>query len=284
MPPINPNQSISQTPTPVGGNGFSFFSFFKSKLFYIILGVIILGLGIFGIYKLGFLGSSQIISSFSGTIIGQDSNYLNGVNISTKDIKMVSDELGYYSIRISGEKTKSAKSVTVTFVKEGFVPIHKLVSLHGQESTLDIQMFPEQKFEKVDPAQAIKTEMAGASLSSEANSFVIKGTSNKATTANISLTPFDPANEVDVQAFPGDFEGVQMDGTTTAIESFGFMKVQVKDDEGKALDLADGKTAEIKMPISLSQKDSSPSSIPLWYFDPVKGTWMERGTATKFCR
>ena len=50
---------------------------------------------------------------------------------------------------------------------------------------------------------------------------------------------------------------------------------------GELLQIADGKTANLKMNIPSGIAAQAPASIPLWYFDEVKGLWIEEGSATK---
>ena len=217
----------------------------------------------------------------SGVVVDENGSPLGAVIVTTNSgLNVTSNSNGEYVLDFGTNKL--ADSVSISFVKKSFVPIHKVTAANISH-TLDAILFKEQTFLKVDPSKDINVQMAGASLSSQANSFVVKGTNESASSANVSLTPFDPNTTQGSAAFPGEFEGERLNGTTTAIESFGFMKIQVKDDQDKALDLEDGKTAEVKIPIPVSENETSPQTIPLWYFDPDQGTWVERGIGTKVC-
>ncbi|MFA6320093.1 MAG: hypothetical protein WCX66_04170, partial [archaeon] len=169
------------------------------------------------------------------------------------------------------------------FFKDGFVPIHKSVELNGFDLTVNTIFFEEEDFVKVNVNEPVNVEMKGAGLSAPVNSFVVKGTNERAIDVGISLTPFDPTSEEEIQAFPGDFEGELKTGEVIPFESFGFAKVQAENSKGEKLDLAKGKKATLKIPISTNQIESSPSEIPFWYFDEVKGMWVEKGIAKKTC-
>lgn len=223
------------------------------------------------------LVDSNVSYSVSGFVTDSDRVLLEGVIVYFGDVSTVTDKSGFYLL-----ETKLSGKAIVSFEKEGFVPIHKSVDLGAGNSSLDVLMFKEEVFVKVDLSN-IDVSMKGASLKAEANSFVIKGTNQKATDAQISLTPFDPTNEIDVEAFPGEFEGELISGEVTAIESFGFAKIQAENESGEKLDLEKGKKATITMPISPNQINTAPAQIPLWNFDERKGTWVEKGTATKYC-
>ncbi len=96
-------------------------------------------------------------------------------------------------------------------------------------------------------------------------------------TVSVQLTPIDPSR--DSAAMPGDYLAQPATGTTLApIESFGALKVDIKDAAGKRLNLAPNQTATIRIPLS-SRSADAPATIPLFYFDEAKGVWIEDGTA-----
>jgi hypothetical protein len=57
-------------------------------------------------------------------------------------------------------------------------------------------------------------------------------------------------------------------------------KVEMKDNAGNALQLKDGKEAQLTFPIPESLKDKTPNQIPLWSFNESTGLWEEEGIAT----
>lgn len=203
---------------------------------------------------------------------------IRDVTVSGPGASAVSGRLGRYSITIPVDKKE-----TLHFRKRGFVPLHKTVRAGG-DLALDTVMRRHEPFEAVDPGRPANVRMAGAAMEFGAGSLRVKKGGAAAATARISLTPFDPTKDEDLDAFPGEFQGTRADGSVTDIETFGFMKIIVEDEEGRPLDLAKGKKASIRMPISPDLADKSPDTIPLWYFDEAAGKWKEHGTAVKTCR
>jgi LysM repeat protein len=228
-----------------------------------------------------FFGFNTLFPSFNykGTVVDYYGNPAGDVNVNGfTGEKTITDKFGYFSF----QSVFRGKGV-ISFKKKGYVPIHKSVNFGESDVFLDVKLFPIEEFQTVDLSEDINTTMKGAGLALEKNSLVLKGTTTPAESANVSLTPFDPTDEEQIQAFPGDFEGIGSNGEVSQIESFGFAKVQLKDDEENPLDLAEGKTAQLTIPISENQRESSPESIPLWNFDESLGTWVEKGSAVKFC-
>ena len=258
------------------------------KIFLILIFLIASLLLLFGCT---FFGGSSPSGDDSNSVTFQSavlSGYVfdqKGVAVSDAEVLLdgvkqtLTDSAGFYKFEVSLGENK-----LVSFKKEGFVAIHKSLDFTFKtEKYLEVTMFPQAEFKLVDSSKESKVEMNNAALTTDASGFVVKGTQTVVDKASVSLTPFDPANSEEVKAFPGEFSGTKMDGSTTSIESFGFMKIEALTEDGKQLDIAKGKTATVKQPISAELVSSAPESIPLWYFDEKQNTWVEKGVAEKVC-
>jgi hypothetical protein len=91
------------------------------------------------------------------------------------------------------------------------------------------------------------------------------------------ITPIDPASNP--QSMPGDYTSLTATGAVQSIESFGAVNVELKDAAGNKLNLASGKSATIRIPVS-SRTTNNPATIPLYYFNESNGRWVQEGTAT----
>lgn len=95
---------------------------------------------------------------------------------------------------------------------------------------------------------------------------------------NLEVTTVVPGDEEFYEAFPGDFEGLREDGTTTQFESFGFMGVNMFNaDKSAAVRLAPGRTAALSLHLDAKMLGET---IPMWWFDESTGRWREEGAAT----
>lgn len=94
---------------------------------------------------------------------------------------------------------------------------------------------------------------------------------------------FDPTNMNNLNAFPGEFAGIQTDGTPTIFESYGFVYVSLSSaqDPQLKLQLAQGKKAAIRGYIPNSLQANAPDTMPMWFYDESKGQWYEEGFATR---
>ena len=93
------------------------------------------------------------------------------------------------------------------------------------------------------------------------------------------VTPINPAT--DPANMPGNYtaQAAVAGGAPQSIESFGALNVTLKDGAGKALNLAPGKTATIRIPLA-TRSPSPPATVPLFYFDEAAGLWVQQGSAT----
>lgn len=90
----------------------------------------------------------------------------------------------------------------------------------------------------------------------------------------ISMTYFDPKNEKDMLAAPGNFTGI-IGGVRVELISYGMLDVQaVGVNSGRRYDRLD-MPVQVVMPIP----DGSPQDVPFWDLDQNTGDWTENGVA-----
>ncbi len=80
---------------------------------------------------------------------------------------------------------------------------------------------------------------------------------------------------------PGELEGIDETGAEVLLLTAGVIVVELIADNGDHLDLADGATATLTVPISASIIDVAPDTIPLWNFDHEQNIWIIDGIAVR---
>ena len=78
----------------------------------------------------------------------------------------------------------------------------------------------------------------------------------------------------------GDLRAFDANKQDVILYSYGMLNVELHDNEGNLLQLEKGQKATLKFPVPANMLSTAPSTIPLWYFDDVKGVWIEDGEAT----
>ena len=104
---------------------------------------------------------------------------------------------------------------------------------------------------------------------------LVNAVSGVAATGTVTaiITPINPAE--DPETMPGDYTV----SDTISLESFGAIKVTLKDSNGARLNLKSGSTSEIRIPLA-SRSANPPATIPLYFFNEITGRWVEEGSAT----
>lgn len=91
----------------------------------------------------------------------------------------------------------------------------------------------------------------------------------------VTITPIDVSGP-EIEAFPGAFRGVAMDGATDLLLSFGTAEYTFTQD-GRRLQLAPGRTAMIDIPI-YTEGAAAGDRVPVWALDETSGVWIQEGT------
>lgn len=81
--------------------------------------------------------------------------------------------------------------------------------------------------------------------------------------------------------FAGDASAIRTDASLAQLVSYGVLRVQVTDADGRRVMLRPGIVAQLRYPIPSLHADARPDGMPLWYFDEAGGYWKEEGQAIR---
>ncbi|MEO8525985.1 MAG: PKD domain-containing protein, partial [Caldimonas sp.] len=123
----------------------------------------------------------------------------------------------------------------------------------------------------------------GVSIALPANALVNGAGTAASGAVQIAMTPVD-VTAPGAGGFPGSFDGIKADGTTTPIVSFGTVEFVLSSGVDR-LQLAAGKTATIEVPIYGAMRPDGTvlavgDTTPLWSLDETTSTWIQEGTGT----
>jgi hypothetical protein len=177
----------------------------------------------------------------------------------------------------------TADSVLLNVTKDGFFQGSKnFASTNGAVNDVTIRLIPKPAAATIAASSGGDVTVPGGGSVNFTDGFV--NASNGSTYAGnvfVYTTYLNSTDQNFSENVPGDLKGVSASNQAGILQSFGAVAVEMNDASGNKLQLAPGKTATITLPIPAALQDKSPFSIPLWYFDDVKGWWKEGGTATK---
>ena len=222
--------------------------------------------------------TSPVVTVTTGTLQGKvvassDSSPVANALVSVASLSARTDSGGNFTLNNVPESTRVVVRIEASNYVDGIVVSDVAAGTTTQTSARLASASAALSFNAGD---AVTLSPAGsvAQVKWAANSLVNAVTGAAATgAATAIITPIDPAR--DPETMPGDYTV----SDTVSLESFGAIKVVLKDASGARLNLKPGSTAEIRIPLA-SRSDSPPATIPLYYMDESTGRWVEEGQAT----
>ena len=120
----------------------------------------------------------------------------------------------------------------------------------------------------------------GASIVFSPNS--IKKADGTIYTGNVRVAAkwLDPSALQTLDQMPGNLQGVDLEANEVALQTYGMVAVELESDAGEALNISEGNTATLSMPVPAGLQADAPSEIPLWSFSEEHGIWVEESVAT----
>ncbi|XXF78229.1 carboxypeptidase regulatory-like domain-containing protein [Myxococcaceae bacterium GXIMD 01537] len=98
---------------------------------------------------------------------------------------------------------------------------------------------------------------------------------------NVYVATVDPE---DVEGrMPGGFAALDAKGQPAVLTTYGAVDVRIRDDEGLAYNVAQGRSVRVRIPVDASLLKSEaklPEKTPVWYFDEQLGLWREEEGGT----
>jgi len=91
----------------------------------------------------------------------------------------------------------------------------------------------------------------------------------------------DPTADNIGEIMPGNLLGLNVQIEEVALVSYGMAAVELFGDNGEKLNITEGQTATLSIPVPQELLNSAPATIPLWSFEDEQfGIWAEEGSAT----
>ena len=220
---------------------------------------------------------------FSGHVRGDNVASVANATVSINGQQTKTNSSGNFVIALPKEEPRYVATIEKVgyqlLSKTFFTPVQNgsYELFHTQQTPIPVGAAIDYK----EPTQETD-KRAGAEVIIEANALA-EGRDGRGRLATVPLTMHaasynlrNPKNPI-----PGDFTGLQKDGSAARLSTFGAVDVAITDAAGNAYNLAAGKTALVKLPIDPAMLAIAPATIPVWHFDQVAGVWNEDGEATR---
>ncbi|WP_430467422.1 hypothetical protein [Winogradskyella ouciana] len=220
---------------------------------------------------------NTINRDFLGTIVNKNNLPLQGVTITIGNETAQTDSNGVFIIK-DAEVNK----------RFGYIKAEKAGYIHGSRSVVpsegtnkvEIMLLEATPIATISSGTAETVSLSNGSSVSFDGNFIKEDGSNYEGSVNVIMHHLDPVDEDMPMQMPGMLYAENEDGAERMLQTLGMLAVELRGSGGEDLNLAEGSTSEIKIPVDASLMGIAPATIPLWYFDEANGYWKEEGEAT----
>jgi hypothetical protein len=220
---------------------------------------------------------NQISRTFLGTVIDTNNNPIENASISIGSSMASTDANGVFIIN---NATVNERFGFVKAEKAGFIHASRAVVPSEGTNKIRITMLAETSAGTTSSGtQETIGLLNGASVALEGDYIKPDGSSYSGS-VNVILHHLDPADDTMQDQMPGMLYAANTQNEARMLQTYGMLAIELRGANAEDLNLAEGSTAEITVPLDASLMANAPNSIPLWYFDEVNGYWIEDGEAT----
>ena len=222
-----------------------------------------------------------VTASVQGRVVDQDGIPVAGATVTSGSATTSTDINGVFKFT---NISLSSRFGNVQAAKAGFFTGSRSIATNaGASNFVSIRLISRTETGSFSATAGGKvTVYSGDTVSFAASSIVTAATNAAYTgTVHVFATYLNPTNNHLGQFMPGDLRGISTDGKEVALQTYGMMNVELKDDNGNKLQLASGQQATITVAIPDSLQALAPATIPLWYYNDSTGRWMQQGSGAR---
>ena len=220
---------------------------------------------------------NQIARDFIGNVIDVNKAPIQGVTITIGNQTATTDSNGVFIIN---NATVNERFGYIKAERAGYIHASRSVVPADGTNKVTIMMLEATVIGTVNSGNTGSVTGAdGSSVSFDGN-FVKEDGSTYEGSVDVIMDHLDPANEDMPMQMPGMLYAQNEEGAERMLQTLGMLAVELRGTSGEDLNLAEGSTSEIRIPVDASLMPMAPATIPLWYFDEANGYWVEEGVAT----
>jgi hypothetical protein len=216
-------------------------------------------------------------SDFMGRVVDLQNNPVSGAMVQIGNSTTDTDMNGVFIIRDAQ-----------VYEKFAFIKVDKAGFLHGSRSVVptaglnqvQIMLLPQTVTETVSSGTATTVSLSNGAAVDLSGAYSNADGSDYTGDVQVTLHLLNPTDDDMQQQMPGMLLAENLQNEARMLETLGMVAVELRSDTGEKLNLSEGTTATISVPLDPETLAGAPNEIPLWYFDEENGYWIEEGSAT----
>ncbi len=227
-------------------------------------------------------GYEPAVENVTGSVIGfvadENDDPVIGAAVRMGDMVLTTDDFGHFFVT---DNVMNKKGTFVMVEKEGyFEGSRRFFPRENGVSRIKVELLTkvfDQSFEAAI-GETIEIE-GGAAVTFKENSIRDANGNAYTGTVNVASKWLDPTARATFDQMPGNLQGVNAESKEVVLSTYGMVAVELEGENGEALNIAEGSTATLTMPVPESILASAPAEIPLWSFNDNYGIWAQEGSA-----
>jgi len=219
---------------------------------------------------------STTAARFFGTVVDENNEAVEGVSISVGGMNALTDENGVFTIQDASVYEKFAY---IKATKAGYINGSRALVPTTGVNQVKIMLLAENVIATINSGEVSEVSLPNGTQVNFEGDFIKTNGLAYSGAVSVIMKHLDPADENVGNMMPGMLYAEDTNGNEKVLETFGMLAVELKGASGEKLQLAEGTTAQIELPVA-NIATNAPQTIPLWHFDEVNGYWKEEGFAT----
>ncbi len=223
--------------------------------------------------------SDLVTAGVIGFVVDENQTPVEDAVVKLNGNTFTTDAYGHVFIE---NENLNALGTLVEVEKDGyFEGSRRFFPIEGKQSRIKIQLL-EKTFDKsFDASNGGTIEISnGAKVEFSPSSIMTANGNAYSGTVHVAAKWMDPSLSATLDQMPGNLQGVNSQVEQVALGTYGMIAVELEGDAGESLNIAEGNTAKITMPVPSNMVSTAPSEIPLWSYNEEYGLWVEESTAT----
>ncbi|KIC65102.1 hypothetical protein RM51_01230 [Chryseobacterium taiwanense] len=216
--------------------------------------------------------------NFQGMVLDTNGLPISGATVTIGANTVTTNLKGFFTFKNASVKENFAH---VKVTKSGYVNASRVVVPTNGMNQVNIMMIPVTTTSTISAGSTSTVSLPNGTKVKFDGSFKDSNGNAYSGSVNVALFHLAPSNKYLNELMPGSFLATNAGGNARVMETFGMLHVQLTGSGGQNLQIANGHTAEITVPVDATQTATSPNTIPLWSYNEDTGMWNEEGTATK---
>ena len=216
-------------------------------------------------------------SDFMGRVVDLQNNPVSGARVQIGNSTTDTDMNGVFII-------KNAQ----VYEKFAYIKVEKTGFLHGSRSVVptaginnvQIMLLPQTVTETVSSGTAETVSLSNGAAVDLSGAYSNADGSDYTGDVQVTLHLLNPTDDNMQQQMPGMLLAENLQNEARMLETLGMLAVELRSATGEKLNLSEGTTATLHVPLDPQTLAGAPNEIPLWYFDETNGYWIEEGSAT----